>query len=176
MYLASQIIVFIGIAFGLASFQFKKHRHMMLSKFTHEMLSSIHYILLGQYTGAAMNLLGAIRNLLFSRLVAKGKKTTGYVILFGFLFVLAGVLAWQGPKSLLVICAKILSCIAYGCKDTAVVRKISLFTNAFWFLYNLIIFSVTAFLCDSLMLLSVIISILRYDLIPHIQKKRSEKD
>ena len=90
--------------------------------------------------------------------------------------IILGVLVWEGPKSIFVIGAKVLTCIAYGCKDTPTVRKLSLITNSGWFVYNVIIFSVTGFICDGFMLLSVITGIIRHDLVPAIQKKRAQKD
>ena len=176
MYLISQFISLIGMAFGLVAFQCKKHSGIMAFKLTHELLSAIHYVILGEYTGAVMNLLGCVRNGLFSVLVSKGKKTTGYVVLFSFLFIGFGALVWEGPKSLLIMGAKVLSCIAYGCKDTAVVRKLALLTNTGWFIYNLIVFSIAGFVCDGLLIVSVIIGIVRHDLLPYLQRKRAEKE
>ena len=175
MYLASQIINLIGMGFGITAFQCKKHWQIMVFKVIHEFLASVHYILLGAYTGAAMNLISCFRNSLFAVWVKKGKKTTGLILIFSVIFVVLGIFVWEGPKSLFVIVAKVLTCVAYGCKDTALVRKLSLITNSGWFVYNMIIFSVTGFICDGFMLLSVITGIIRHDIVPAIQKKRAMK-
>jgi len=175
MYLASQIINLVGMGFGFTAFQCKKHWQIMLFKVIHEFLASIHYILLGAYTGAVMNLISCFRNSLFAVWVKKGKKTTGLILVFGVIFVVLGVYVWEGPKSIFVIAAKVLTCIAYGCKNTATVRKLSLISNSGWLVYNLIVFSVAGFVCDSVMLTSVITGIIRHDLLPAMQKKRAQK-
>ena len=175
MYLASQIINLVGMVFGFTAFQCKKHWQIMVFKVIHEFITSIHYILLGAYTGAVMNLISCFRNSLFAVWVKKGKKTTGLIIVFSVIFIVLGALVWEGPKSIFVIVAKVLTCVAYGCKDTPTVRKLSLITNSGWFVYNVIIFYVTGFICDGCMLLSVITGIIRHDLIPAMQKKRAQK-
>ena len=148
----------------------------MFFKIVHELLSAVHYLLLGAYTGAVMNLISCFRNGLFSVCVAKGKKTAALIVIFSVVFVFLGAMVWEGPKSIFVIAAKVLTCIAYGCRDTATVRKLSLLSNSGWLIYNLIIFSVAGFVCDSLMLTSVIVGIIRHDLPAFLEKRRAKKE
>lgn len=176
MYLASQIINLVGMGFGITAFQCKKHSQIMFFKIVHEFLAAAHYILLGAYTGAAMNLISCFRNGLFSAYVTKGKKTTVLIVIFSVIFVILGAMVWEGPKSIFVIGAKVLTCIAYGCKDTAMVRKLSLVSNTGWLIYNLIVFSVTGFVCDSLLLTSVITGMIRHDLPAYRKKRQMQKE
>ena len=166
MDLTIQLIGCIGIVASMISFQCKKHRSILLFRTLNEAIFALQYILLGAYTGAAMNLVGCVRNSVFSNQVKKGKKTTASTVVFCVLFIASGILMWQGPKSILIIVAKALSTVAYGNKNPTVVRAITFLTCSSWLVYNCCVGSVAGVLCEAFTLVSLIIGIVRLDLIP----------
>ena len=120
-----------------------------------------------------MNLVGCVRNIIFTKQVSKNKKTTVSIILFSLLFTIFGIVTWQGPKSVLIIVAKVLSTLAYGNKNTSFVRKTILITSTSWLLYNSLVFSIAGVLCEAFTLVSIIIGIIRLDIFPMIRKEKS---
>lgn len=87
------------------------------------------------------------------------------------MFAVFGIAAWQGLKSLLIIIAKVLSTVAYGNKNTTVVRGIILITSVSWLIYNACVLSIAGVLCEAFTLLSLAAGIIRLDIIPYIKKK-----
>ena len=166
MDLAVQLIGCFGILASMISFQCKKHRSILFFRTLNEAIFALQYILLGAYTGAAMNVVGCVRNSVFSSQVQKNKKTTASTVLFCVLFVLSGIFMWQGPKSILIIVAKTLSTVAYGNKNPTVVRAITFLTCSSWLVYNCCVGSVAGVLCEAFTLVSIIIGIVRLDLLP----------
>lgn len=83
-----------------------------------------------------------------------------------------GVAAWQGPKSILIIIAKILSTIAYGNKNTTVVRAIIFVTSTSWLVYNYMVFSIAGVICEAFTLVSLIAGVIRLDIIPRLKKNK----
>ena len=164
----------IGIVASIISFQCKKHKSILLFRTLNEFFFAIQYFLLGAYTGMAMNLVGCVRNTIFSRQVEKEKKTTVAMVIFSILFVGFGVVTWQGLKSILIIVAKVLSTMAYGNKNTRVVRGILFITCTSWLIYNACVFSIAGVLCEAFTLGSLIVGTMRFDIIPFV-KKRWEK-
>lgn len=170
-----QVIGGLGIIASVISFQCKKHSSILIFRTLNESIFAVQYFLLGAYTGMIMNLVGSVRNLIFARRVANGKKTTVPMIVFSAMFVIFGICFWQGPKSILVMIAKVLSTMAYGNKNTTVVRGIVLITSTAWLIYNSCVFSIAGVLCEAFTLASVILGIIRLDLIPRFSKNRSSE-
>lgn len=170
-----QLIGGLGIIASIISFQRKKHSSIILFRTLCELLFAVHYFLLGAYTGMIMNLVGCVRNTVFTRQVAKNKKTTISTVAFSLLFLIFGVLFWQGKKSILIIVAKVLSTLAYGKKNTTMVRGIILITTTSWFIYNYFVFSIPGMVCEAFTLASLIIGIIRLDLFPKLRNKKEDK-
>ena len=164
MDLAVQLIGCFGILASMISFQCKKHNSILLFRTLNEAIFALQYILLGAYTGAAMNIVGGVRNTVFTEQVRRNKKTTVSTVLFCVLFVASGILMWQGPKSILIIVAKSLSTVAYGNKNPAVVRAITFFTCSSWLVYNCCVGSAAGVLCEAFTLVSLVIGIVRLDI------------
>ena len=165
-----QLIGGIGVLASVISFQRKKHNSILLFRTLNEAFFALQYFLLGAYTGMTMNLIGCVRNIIFSKQVEKDKKTTVTAVIFCVLFLVLGVLAWQGPKSILIIVAKILSTIAYGNKNTTVVRCLIFVTSTSWLIYNYCVFSIAGVICEAFTLVSLIVGVIRLDIIPRMKK------
>lgn len=168
-----QLIGGLGILSSIISFQCKKHKHVLLFRTLNEFLFAIQYFLIGAYTGMAMNLVGCVRNIIFTKQVKKNKSTVQSIILFSILFFIFGLATWQGLKSILIIIAKILSTLAYGNKNTSFVRKTIFVTSMSWLIYNTLVFSIAGVLCEVFTLASIIVGIIRLDIIPAIKKKNT---
>ena len=166
-----QALGFLGIAASIITFQCKKHDKILLFKTVNELLFAIQYILLGAYTGTAMNIIGSIRNIISAKLVKKGKRTTAICIFFSVLFLVFTALTWDGYKSLLVVVAKVLSTVAYGNKNPKVVRRIILFTSLCWFAYSIFIGSYSGAINEFLTICSIIVGIIRIEIIPKRKSK-----
>lgn len=162
--LVTEALGVIGIIAAVLSFQCAKHKRLLFLRTVNEFSFGIQYFLLGAYTGMAMNMVGCVRNIIFSRLVEKGKSTVPMRILFSALFVAFSIFTWAGPKSILVGAAKVISTAAYGSSKTATVRIMVFFTSATWLFYNYMVGSYSGCICEGLTLISVIIGIIRIDL------------
>lgn len=169
-----QLIGGLGIVASIISFQCKKHNSILFFRTLNEFIFAIQYFLLDAYTGMTMNLIGCVRNVVFTKQISKNKKTTISTIFFGILFFVFGLVFWQGPKSILIIIAKVLSTLAYGNKNTTFVRGIILTTSTSWLVYNYYVFSIAGVLCESFTLLSLIAGIIRLDVIPYLSNKKSK--
>lgn len=165
-----QAIGFGGVIASTASFQSKKHGKILFFRTLNEFFFAIQYFLLGAYTGTAMNLLGCVRNVIFTRQVEKKKSTKYSVIVFSILFTVFGIITWQGAKSILIIVAKFLSTVAYGNKNTTIVRGLTLITSTSWLIYNAFVFSIAGILCEAFTIVSLIAGIIRFDLMPRLNK------
>lgn len=156
-----QCIGFCGVICSVISFQCRKHGKILFFRTMEELLFGIQYILLGAYTGAAMNFIGCVRNVLFSRQVEKGKSTVLSCVFFSILFVVFALLTWSGVKSILIGIAKVGSTVAYGFRNTTVMRLIILLTSTLWLIYNSCVGSWAGVVCESFTILSIFVALFR---------------
>lgn len=152
----------LGIAASVIAFQCKKHKSIMIFRTVNESLFAVQYGLLGAFTGMAMNIVGSIRNLIFARLVEKGKSTMPLRIVFSAAFVAFALLTWDGVKSILVGVAKVVSTFAYGSPNTGVVRVLVLATTLTWWFYNVLVGSIAGVVCETFTVVSIVVSLIRY--------------
>ena len=167
-----QFIGIVGIIAGLSAFQCNKHSHALALKMTEEGAFGIQYFLLGGYTGAVLNLVGIFRNLIFAYLGNRDKqKELKYArMILGALFAVLGLLSWEGYISILIIFAKVLSTLAYGTTNMKKMRIMLSVTCVCWICYNYYIGSVAGVISDGCNFVSVIIGIIRYDIMKKEEK------
>lgn len=165
-----EAIGWLGVVAAIVSFQSKKHNKVMFFRTLHELLFAVQYLLLGAYTGAAMNLIGCIRNTTFSRMVEKNKNTMWARWLFSIITLIFIAVTWEGPKSILSGVAKIVSTFAYGSSNTGLIRILIFFTSISWLLYNYLVKSYSGVAAEVFTIISIIVGIVRLD-IKHSQKK-----
>ena len=80
-----QLIGFVAIFVNIISVQFNTYKKIILLKAVGSILFATQYLLLGAYAGMVMDLIGTVRNVIFTRVVQKGKSTKPYIILFSIL-------------------------------------------------------------------------------------------
>lgn len=152
----------LGIIASIISFQCKKHSRLLLFRSANESLFALQYGLLGAYTGMAMNVIGVVRNIVFTELVKRKKSTVPARIVFGAVFVVFVAVTWAGFKSLLSGTAKVISTFAYGSTNFALTRVLIFITSTSWFVYNLLVKSYAGCACELLTIGSIIVSLIRY--------------
>lgn len=170
MNIITQTIGGLGILASIISFQCKKHNNILFFRTLNEFIFAIQYFLLGAYTGMMMNLIGCIRNIIFTKQINKNKKTTISMAVFSIMFFAFGLLTYQGKKSFLIIIAKILSTLAYGNKNTTIVRALIFVTSTSWLIYNYCVCSIAGIICEAFTLVSLILGIIRLDILPAFKK------
>ncbi len=159
-----QIIGFLGLALSIIAFQFKKHKQIVLCKMSSELTFALQYILLGAWTGAVLDFISVIRNLLFLRLVKKGRSTTPVIIIFGLFVIATGFFTYDGIFSLMPIGSKLLTTVSYGMKNEKWLRLITLPSCVLWIIYNVSVCSIAAVLTDSITLISLLIAMYKFDI------------
>lgn len=188
-----QAIGFLGIAINILSVQFNTHFKIMIMKTLGSLAFVIQYIFLGAWVGMVMDLIGSIRNIIFTVNVQKGKSNKWWVVFFSVFTFVAGVITiittwdksigyaskWSNNESVVLviavsisiisIVAKLLTTIAYGFKDPHVIRMVNIPSNACWVVYNAVAFSIAGMINDCMCLVSIMIAEIRF------RKERKQK-
>lgn len=161
-----QIIGFIGLLFFVLSFQQKSRNRILLLMVFGQAIFLFHYIFLGAWTAVGMNLVGMARTVVFQ--YKEKKDWAGHVIwlpVFILLFAAAGLFAGESWLGVLPVLAMSIETTGLWMKNLRVLRIINLFPHPFWFTYNLIKGSWAGMICEIFVLASIIVAIIRYDIL-----------
>ncbi len=165
----------IGFILGVSAFQSNKHKMIVLTKLGSEAAFTIQYFLLNAYTGSIMNFVGVIRNLIFYKLVEKGKSTKIAMWVFCGVYIISAIITWEGPTSLLPLVGKLCSTVAYSIDNPRYIRIINIPTLTMWIVYNCVYGAWEGLATDSISLISVLIAMMRYDIVPYFKNKKANK-
>ena len=162
--LIAQLLGFLGTVIIVIGMQQKKYKHIVICKIGNEFLASIHYLLLGGYTGMLANFASCLTNGCYYFRIKKGKTTLPFQIVFATMFVIIGALSWHGPISIFVVLAKLISSVALGIKNPRIIRMLNLISNPCWLIYNIYVGSIAGMVTDTLVTISVLIAVIRLDI------------
>lgn len=161
----AQLVGILAIVVSLLVFQLNRRSRMLIVQICSCLLWTIHFMLLGAYTGSAINFLTGVRNAAYYRL---GKRRDGRVpLVFAGLFVAATIITWQGMHSMLPLIAILVGTLAFWQISPRRIRLLSLIAPPLWISYNLVVGSYAGIVADSLALVSMLVGIYRFDLKKH---------
>lgn len=165
-----QAIGFLGMAATLIGMQCKKYGRFLAFRVFAEFLFGSQFLLMGHMTGTATNYAAIGTNTVYYLRNRKNKSVLPFQILFGGLFVAIGFFTWDGPLTLLAIGAKLISTVAMGIKSTKVIRILNLFSTPLWIVYDIAAGTIGGTISDVLVLVSVVVGIVRLDLMKKEEK------
>lgn len=169
----AQIIGFVAMAFNIVSYQGKKQSTVILLQFFGGTLFAVNYLLLGATVGSILNIIGALRAVLF---LFKDKLKTdrlpwfiAFVASYITVYILNFTVFGKEPTALnlfveiLPVVGMVALTIAYRLKNASDVRKFGLISSPAWLTYNIVVGSWGAILCEIFTLISILIGMIRHD-------------
>ena len=181
-----QGIGFLGVFCTIISVQFNTHYKIIIFKTLSELFFAIQMLLLGSYTGVVVEIIGIIRNIVFTYAILNKKSVKPWIITFVLITLILGttttILSFNltlntiiekftnYTLSIVLVCivtilpmiAKTLSCISYAMKDPHKLRMLNLPSNVCWIVHDSIMFSIAGILCNVFNIVSITIAEMRY--------------
>jgi len=166
VFIISQILALIGFAVYALSFWQKDRRKILLLEVLECFFHSIHYFLLGAYTGGFLNIIGMARSGSF---IYKDKnkfmKTYTLPAIFLLIYVVNAILTWQGFITLLPTAGSIIICLTIWQHNTKNIRRNSVVVQILWLIYGISIGSYMVVASEIALLISTITAIVRLDIL-----------
>lgn len=172
----SQIIGFGGAGLNFLSFQQSKRRNIIGVQIGAALLFIVHYILLAidgdgeAFSGAALNFIGLLRSIVFINNDKKWAKSPVWLVVFVIISTVAAILTWEEWYSFLPSAAMILTTVSYWMKNETKIRLITFPSSPCWLVYNIIVGSVAGIVTECIVMTSLIIAIVRYDILKKEKK------
>ena len=164
---AAQVIGYIAVAENLLIYVSNRRGRILLFKFISDALWFLNYLLMGGFTGAALNAVAMTREAVFS--VRDRYKWAGakwIPALFLLLTWVSPVLEWVRTgaftwQPLLPALGSMIFVIGFYARNTKLTKVSSLFGNALWLTYAVLLYNWAGMVGNILMLISALIGIVR---------------
>ncbi len=171
-----QTLGYLGVLSFITSYAQKSRKNIILFSFLARAFFVTHYILLGGYAGAIQNAGGGAAAAL-SGLRGKMPYDSPLMPLFiVVLTVVCGVVTFDktlGVVSFLPALSMLIQNPALWLKNQRNIRLMTLAGIPLWFVYNFSMGSVPAMISDTLSASSLIYSLVRYDVLPYLKRKKA---
>ena len=160
IFILSQILGLLAVATFLLSYQQKKRRNIILLNVISRLMYIVQYCLLGAFSGAVLDILGAASSVIAARQFSRCK----WLVLLAVdaVIVAAGLLLYENVYSLCAILGVLLQTGAFWLQDERKIRWVSLVGAPFWLVYNFASQAYGSALGDALTIGSIAIAMLRY--------------
>ncbi len=144
------------------TYQQKKRNALIKCKLAADICWSFHYFFLSAYGGMIPNFVGIFRELVFTQ---REKKKWANSPIIPIIFILLnwgiGALTFKNPANILPIVASTFVTISLWVKNPKLTKIISLPVSFSFFLYNIFVFSVIGMINESIVMVSIIISLIQ---------------
>ena len=153
----------IGVSFvGFFVYYGKKRSTLLLSKALLDFLYFLQQLMIGAYTGSALNAIGVVRDIIFYlRKKHKWASSRVWLYLFASLMFLSPVLTWMGPISLFPAVGSVLAVIGFYSLDPHRTRVFGLFAQSLWLIYCLYLMNIGIIITTTIQLVAVIAGLIR---------------
>ena len=162
--IAAQLIGFLGLIGAMTAYQMKTQKKIVTVQIVSCSFFTIHFLMLGAYTGALLNLIAAIRSVVFANKDKKWGRSNLWILFFSIVCIIAVGFTWEGYLSLLPMAGMVLTTISWGIEKANLVRIISLPSSPLWIVYNLASKSTAGVLTELFVMTSIITAVVRLDI------------
>lgn len=158
MYIIAQLVGIIPLVLSYFTFILKKRKSILMAKLCSDLLWSVHFFLLLQFTGGIINAVNTVRDaVLYHR---EKRWASHWLVLFFFalLSVGASLIKWQGWYSAIPLIGSLIALVGFWCKDPQTIKRLNFPAVLLWLIYGLIVGSISTIICNILSLISLTIS------------------
>ncbi len=170
----AQAIGIVAMAFNIFSYQQKKQKGVIAFQLVGGSLFAVNFLLLGAWVGGILNIIAAIRAVIFLNKEKLKADRPVWFIGFALTYIAVYILSFAIFKTeptpynfvieLLPVVGMMATTVGFSLKKAADVRKCGLISSPSWLIYNISNFSLGAIICETLSLISIVTGIVRLDL------------
>ena len=158
----AQILGVFAIILGFLSYQTKSSKGVLAFQSLTTVTFTVHYLLLGAYSGMIMNAVGIIRNFFYYNGDKKFFSWKGWPIIFALVSGTLGVLAWEAWYSVFVVAGIVINTVCMSFKNAQNIRKSILVTSPMVLTYDLFAKSYSGAVYEAVAIVSSAIGLYRF--------------
>ncbi len=167
--LIAQVLGIGGLLASVFSFQSNTHKGIMRLQMIAGSFFTVNLFMLGAYTGALLNLVAVVRSIfLYHKEKPWAKKNfkvaLGVFCVVFMVIAVSGAALWEGAVALIPGVAMVINTFSFAASRPKIVRATILISSPFWLIYDFINHSVGGYVNETLVIISAIVGLLRYDI------------
>lgn len=159
MIIIAQLIGLFGLISHVMSFQQSRRGRVLVLLMVGCIFWAVHFLLLGFYTAAVLNLIAAVRSWVFYKFKDRTNKTL--LNMFLLILIVSTLVTWQGPISVLPLLASVFSTYASWGVSAQTIRWLTIPSPVLWFVHNVFAGSIGV-IADSMVLSSILVGLYRH--------------
>ena len=159
--IVAQIIGIIPIIISIFIYVQNTRKKIVIAKASMDIFMAIHLILLEAYSGALLNIVVTIRNILFLKKEKLGKWKNAILCAFAIFIVLCAIPDFSGVKSLLPIIGSLFALVGFWQEDIKKLRLFNLVGTTLWLIYGIWTVSVSLVVVSALSDVSIFAGFIR---------------
>ena len=161
-----QFLGIVAMIIAFLSLQYRSNKNYLLMQCISMVLFSTHFVLLGSMGGAFMNLIGALRSIVFYNKSFRGK-TWSFVLLesLTIISIAACIIFFKESPwlSILIFVANSTNTFSVWKGDGKIIRFATLFVQApMWIIYNIFAFSIAGIISETFNIISSVVALFRF--------------
>ena len=158
-----QILGGVAIILGLISYQMKTQGRIILMQALTGLVFVVQYLLLGAYTGMAMNLVGVVRCIVYYFRNKRGSNEKVTPMVFAVIMAIIGILTWNAWYSVFMFLGLVINTLCLAFSDPQKLRISVLITCPMVLTYNVLIPtpSIGGIVYESVAIISAIVGLAR---------------
>lgn len=159
----AQIIGIIAAVILWSAFQCKNTKRLFFLQLISATLFSLHFLFLGAYTGMLLNLVEVLRSFLLYKGEKRWASHPAAMLIIMLMFIVSGIITWDGWISILPTVSMVLGTLFMWSRNGKILRYAQLFfISPCWLIYNIAMGSIAGVLTESVNIISVIVSLVRF--------------
>lgn len=162
MEILGHIIGVVAIIMFFLSYQVSEKKKLLTVQTLATAMICLQYILIGAYSGFALNIVCIIRNILFYHRDKKPLSGLWLPIVLAIIMGSVSIISWDGYHSLIIAAGLMINTVCMGVCNAQDLRKSVLFTCPMVFIYNIFELSYSGMISESISWISALIGIVRY--------------
>lgn len=157
------VVSILSIFLFVISVQFKEKKHILLVQALASMCYFIVYLILGAFSGCAIELIEQAKDIVFYNFENKNKNIPLILlIIFVILLLIASILTYDGLFSLLPLVINLSYFVSSYFKNPKHIRIVMLICGFIWIVYNISAGAYIIIIGNALEIVSAIVSLIRY--------------
>lgn len=170
----AQAIGIIAMAVNIISFQQKTQRRIIIMQFFGASLFAVNMFMLGAVVGGCLNLIGAIRAIIYANKAKFRADRPIWIVCFCLLYLASYVITFavfdKEPTTanliveFLPIIGMTASHLGFYLSSAKTVRRLGLVSSPCWLAYNIVNFALGGIICEILCMISIIVGMVRLDI------------
>ena len=164
MFITAQIFGILVIIANVLAMQMKNKKQIILMFILANLFSAINFVLLQSYSGAIICIFAIVQTFINKIFENKNKQVPRIVVgIYVIISIILGAITFKGYIDIVPIICSILYTLTIIQDKEKNIRRISLVNIILWILYDIVCHAYTAAISDSLMTISTIIGMYRFD-------------